>query len=81
MTRKILLASTGLAALALAACGGGGKDTAVVTPPPPAPVRLEDQFGAGFGLAFRNDRNAEPGDPQPADLEPPSLTAEPREVS
>ena len=36
---------------------------------------------AGFGLAFRTDRNAEPGDPQPTDIEPLSLATEPREVS
>jgi hypothetical protein len=81
MLRRILFVASGVSALTLAGCGGGGKGVAPVQPQPPMAVRLEDQFGAGFGLSFRNDRNIEPGDPQPADLEPVSLTTEPREVN
>jgi hypothetical protein len=82
MTRsKLLFVATGLAALALASCGGGKGGMAVTTPPPTAPPRLEDQFGAGFGMAFRQDRNTEPADPAAADIEAVTLTAEPRDVS
>ena len=76
---KGLVLFTGLAALALAGCGGGGG-MATGPQPQPAPQRLEDQFGAGFGAAFRLDRNVEPGESAAGDLEPLNLTAEPREI-
>jgi hypothetical protein len=79
MNRTLVIA-TGLAALALASCGGG-KGGQMVTAPPMAPPRLEDQFGAGFGVAFRLDRNVEPGEPTAPDIEPLTLTVEPREIS
>jgi hypothetical protein len=78
---RMLLIVTGLAALALAGCGGGKGGQMVTAPPPQGPQRLEDQFGAGFGMAFRVDRNTEPGEPAGADIEPLTLAAEPREVS
>lgn len=79
MLRKFLIAASGFAAIALAGCGGGGGKVSINQPP--APMRLEDQFGAGFGLAFRADRNTEPTESQPVDVEPLSLTTEPREVN
>ena len=78
-SKKILLVSA-FAALALAGCGGGGGK-AMAPQPPPAAVRIEDQFGAGFGTAFRQDRNVESTEPAAGDLEPLSLTTEPREIS
>ena len=66
-----------VAGAALAACGGG--DEATTTPPvvvPPAP-KLEDGFGANFGIAFRADPNSIAKDPQPGDIIPLSLTALP----
>lgn len=78
---KALLLVTGLAALALAGCGGGKGGMAVTLPPSMSPPRLEDQFGAGFGTAFRQDRNTEPGDPAAGDIEAVSVTTEPREIS
>jgi len=77
--RNGLLLFTGLAALALAGCGGGGG-RAMGPQPQPAPQRLEDQFGSGFGIAFRQDRNVEPGETAAGDLEALSLTTEPRDA-
>jgi hypothetical protein len=79
---KRLLLVVGVAAVALAGCGGGGKGgMTMVMQPPMAPPRLEDQFGAGFGAAFRQDRNGEPGEPAAGAIEPLSVTNDPREIS
>lgn len=83
-----LLRTTGLVLLlgaGLAACGGGGDDGEItVSPPPPPtappptqPTRLEDMFGANFGIAFRAVANSDPRDPQPGDLNPVSFTTDP----
>ena len=77
MLRRILFVASGVSALTLAGCGGGGKGVAPVQPQPPMAVRLEDQFGAGFGLSFRNDRNIEPGGPPAAELAPAAPCTEP----
>jgi hypothetical protein len=67
-----------LASAALADCGGSNN-----TPPaPPVAVtppaaKLEDQFGAGFGTAFRADPNTEAKDPAPGDVNPVDPTREP----
>ena len=72
----------GVAAMAsgLAACGGGGGTTAAAPPPvvvPPVAAPLEDQFGAGFGVAYRGAPNTDPArDPVAGDLIPLSLTTE-----
>ena len=79
--RKTLIVATGLAALSLAGCGGGGKGVMMVVTPPAAPPRIEDQFGAGFGTAFRTDRNVEPGEPTGGDIEALTLNTEPREIN
>lgn len=69
-----LSALIALPLLAVAACddndngvgdGGGG------TPTP------QSQFGATFETAFNADMNAEPIDPQPGDLPPVDVTADP----
>lgn len=79
---KRLLLVAGLAAVALAGCSGGGGmgDMTMTIQPPMAPPRLEDQFGAGFGAAFRQDRNGEPSEPTAGAVEPLSLTSDPREI-
>jgi hypothetical protein len=68
----------------VAACDGGddGGGEVIVAPPPPAPpptapTRLEDQFGANFGTAFRAAANTDPRDPQPGDLVGVSFTTDP----
>ncbi len=61
----------------LAACGNNNTPT-TVTPPPPAPAaKLEDQFGANFGTAYRADPNTDAKDPMPGDIVPLSLTTDP----
>ena len=71
------LAAVGLMAAGLAACGGSNSSA------PPAPVvvvpaapRLEDQFGANFGTAYRADPNTDARDPVAGDIVPLSLTTE-----
>ena len=64
----IMLVSAGLAS-----CGDKAETP---TPPPPPPVRLEDQFGNGFGIQYRKEPNTEATDPLPGDLIPLSLTNE-----
>jgi len=39
--------------------------------------RVEDQFGKGFGEAFRADPNSVPANVSDADVQPVSLTAQP----
>ena len=81
--QKLLHGASIVAILAagLAGCGGGDSgDTAVVVPPPappPAAMRLEDQFGANFGTAFRVAANSDPSNPQPTDLNPVSFVTDP----
>jgi hypothetical protein len=79
LNRILLILAASAGALALSGCGGGGGGKMAMPQPPPA--RFEDQFGQGFGVTFRQDRNAEAVDPAAGDLEPLSLTTEPREVS
>ena len=42
--------------------------------------RVEDQFGKGFGEAFRADPNSEPANVSEGDMVPVSLTAEPVKI-
>ncbi|WP_419816718.1 hypothetical protein [Glacieibacterium sp.] len=75
LLRNMLFASA--AGAALAACGGGDQatpTTPVVTTPA---AKLEDSFGANFGVAYRADPNSVAKDPQPGDIIPLSLTATP----
>lgn len=66
--------------LVVAACNSND----VKAPPPPGGggtiVRQEDQFGGGFGVAFRADNNSEPSSPTDGDIGPISLTTEPFEI-
>jgi hypothetical protein len=77
MKRKVLLPAVA-AAIALGACDDYGDDGYTSPPPPPPPpARLEDQFGARFGTAFRANANAEPIDPMAGDIIALSLTTDP----
>lgn len=66
---------------ALAACGGSNK----APPPPPVVVvppaaKLEDGFGANFGIAYRADPNTDAKDPVAGDIIPLSLTTDPTTI-
>lgn len=65
------------AGVSVSACGKNeGRDT--VAPESRAESgRVEDQFGKGFGEAFRADPNSEPANVSEDDVKPVSLTAEP----
>lgn len=72
------LALLAIAAGGISACGGGGSNTPVTPPVTVTPAaKLEDQFGANFGVAYRNNPNTEAMDPKPGDIGPLSLTTEP----
>lgn len=76
LTRSIL--ATGVLAAVLSACSDNNVTTTPTTPPVVTPtVRLEDQFGAGFGTRFRADANTRATDPLAADLGPVSITTDP----
>lgn len=61
----------------LAACGNNNTPTPITQPPPVPAAKLEDQFGAGFGVAYRADANTDAKDPVPGDIVPLSLTTDP----
>lgn len=71
------LVAVGLLAATLAACGSNETPAPPPPPPPPPPAPVEDQFGAGFGSAFRANPNSDASDPAAGDIIPVSLTAEP----
>lgn len=75
------VAAVTLIGAGLAACGGGGKSS---EPPPPVVVppapKLEDGFGANFGIAYRNDMNTDAKDPATGDVIPLSLTTDPTAI-
>ncbi len=79
MTRTIRnVAAVVLFAAGLAACGGNDSSAPPVPPVvvvPPAP-RLEDQFGANFGTAYRKSADTDATDPVAGDIVPLSLTTE-----
>lgn len=64
----------------LAACGSNNAP-----PPPPVVVvppaaKLEDGFGANFGIAYRADPNTDAKDPVVGDIIPLSLTTDPTTI-
>ncbi len=68
------------AAAFVASCGKRGDQEMSVAQSGVDQGRMEDQFGKGFGEAFRADPNAEPAKVSDRDVEPVSLTAEPKPV-
>jgi hypothetical protein len=69
------------AAITLGACDGYDDGGGYTPPPPPPPaMRLEDQFGAAFGVAFRAAPSSDPADPRNGDTIPLSLTTDPVEI-
>ena len=77
ITGLILMAGTSLAACQKKAAGDVADFGATCS----APARPEDQFGKGFGTAFRAPRNAEPVNVSDSDVTPVSRTAEPVQVN
>lgn len=65
----------------LSACSSQGERDVVSDDPLAIQTAAkEDQFGKGFGKAFRADPNSEPANVSDADLHPVSYTAEPLDV-
>lgn len=66
-----------LGAASLVACGKYERND--LDPPESADTggRVEDQFGKGFGKAFRADPNSEPANVSDNDVVPVSLDTEP----
>ncbi len=74
-TMKRNLICVGFLGTLLAGCGSSDSPA----PPPPVVVapptaRVEDQFGANFGVAYRADPNSIARDPVAGDIIPLSLT-------
>ena len=74
-----------VAATTLVSCGGGdgggaggGPGGGPFAPPPTLPV--QSQLGIGFSMIFGATANSEPRDPQPGDVIPVSLSADPVDV-
>ena len=64
-------------ACGLAACGSDNTPAPPAAGPPPAAApKLEDGFGANFGIAYRADPNGIANDPLAADIAPLDLTKE-----
>lgn len=77
ITGLILIAGTSLAACQKKAVG----DVADFGVTGSASARPEDQFGKGFGKAFRAPSNAEPANVSENDVTLVSRTAEPAQVN
>lgn len=70
-----------VAVVLLSACSGEAERDVVAGDPLAGGVAgQEDQFGKGFGKAFRADPNSEPAKVSDADVHPVSRTAEPIDV-
>ena len=61
----------------LSACGKKSDSDPLVMPASSERGGIDDQFGKGFGKAFRADPNSEPRKVEEIDLKPVSLTTEP----
>lgn len=61
----------------LSACDDNKNQSTVITPTPAPVAKLEDGFGANFGIAYRADPNTEAKDPAVGDIIPLTLTVEP----
>jgi hypothetical protein len=88
MKHPIVFASVLCFGLALAGCDNNSKNIfrppAAPLPPAPAPpppaAAFEDNFGAGFGEAFRRGEFDEPREIVPGDIIPVSFTDDPLEI-
>ncbi len=83
MANKLKSLSLGFAIVAgmsLTACGKTSEDDIPVPVSQSNNGRVEDQFGKGFGKAFRADKNSEPANVSENDMKPVSLTEEPIEI-
>ena len=75
--RTLIWKTATIAAIAggLTACG---SDTSTAPPtvvtPPPVTTKVEDGFGANFGIAYRADVNGIAKDPVAGDIGPLDLT-------
>jgi len=75
---KLLFGVVVLAGASLSACGRQQENGAIEGDPFAArSTAKEDQFGKGFGEAFRADPNSKPRTVLENDVVPVSLTAEP----
>ena len=63
--------------VALTACGKNDHDDLTMAESQSVGARVEDQFGEGFGKAFRADPNSDPAEVNENDIVPVSLETEP----
>ena len=78
---KLILGAIMMAGASLSACSGESEGDVVSQDPLAGRTAAQgDQFGKGFGKAFRADSNSEPANVSNADVKPVSLTAEPLDV-
>ncbi|MDQ3080487.1 MAG: hypothetical protein M3R03_10890 [Pseudomonadota bacterium] len=70
-----------VAGMSFTACGKKSDDDIPVPASQSKSGRVEDQFGKGFGKAFRADKNSEPASVSENDMRPVSLTEEPIEIN
>lgn len=61
----------------LTACGDKSESDVLVPESVAENRRMEDQFGKGFGEAYRADPNSEPANVSEMELAPVSYTTEP----
>ena len=71
---------TGLAALALGACGGGGGNYGVGGGGGAVVAKPEDRFGTGFGALFRAPANSDPSEPAAGFIISVDVTSDPLSV-
>ncbi len=78
---KLILGAIMMAGASLSACSGKTEADVVAQDPLAGRTATQgDQFGKGFGKAFRADPNSEPAKVNDGDVKPVSLTAEPLDV-
>lgn len=70
-----------VAEMSLSACGNKSEDDFSVPASRAESGRVEDQFGKGFGKAFRANPNSEPANVAQGDVIPVSRTAEPVDIN
>ena len=70
-----------LAAASVSGCGQKNEREQLALDVRADTGRMEDEFGEGFGKAFRADPNSEPAPVKDGDVKPVSLTTEPVPIS